>query len=210
MGLNPALITVAHIAMRDVIISPSLTIIVCIKRVGRPIELLNDLVLEPLRTLFFSSSVYLKCQVLYTLTDLLRNYVTYEISQYHETASRQKVEETEEVLVSSVFSVREAYFDPMNTVKKLVEFVDGLFLVALQLHQHHSLFLHHTLTFFEQVALLYKMHGVVFSQMPAKMNCYWTMFGIDPTACSRMCQIICKQVPYHVMSFFSVILRFDN
>ncbi|XP_030837437.1 uncharacterized protein LOC105444668 [Strongylocentrotus purpuratus] len=111
---------------------------------------------------------------------------------------------------SSVFSVREAYFDPMNTVKKLVEFVDGLFLVALQLHQHHSLFLHHTLTFFEQVALLYKMHGVVFSQMPAKMNCYWTMFGIDPTACSRMCQIICKQVPYHVMSFFSVILRFDN
>ncbi|XP_063967268.1 centromere protein I-like [Lytechinus pictus] len=168
-----------------------------------PFHVINDLVLEPLRTLFFSSSVYFKCQILHTLTELLRNYVTHEMSRYQETAQRQKVQETEKVLLddevdatslhssSSVFSVRVAYFDPVITVKKLVEFVDGLCSVALQIHHHHSLLLHHTLTFFELVSSVYTKHGVVFSQIPSKIIFYWAMFGIDPTACSRICQIIC-------------------
>ncbi len=43
---------------------------------------LNDLILEPLRHLFFCSSVYFKCQVAYGLTELLRNYIILELPRY--------------------------------------------------------------------------------------------------------------------------------
>lgn len=49
-----------------------------------PFNDLNDLILEPLRQLFFSSSVYFKCQCILTLTELLRNYAAYECSRLRE------------------------------------------------------------------------------------------------------------------------------
>ena len=64
---------------------------------------LNDLVLEPLRSLFFCSSIFFKCQVIYTLTELLRNYVSIELPRHTDTVCIQAVKEASALQAGDVF-----------------------------------------------------------------------------------------------------------
>ncbi|XP_071511288.1 centromere protein I-like [Diadema antillarum] len=170
-----------------------------------PFQVLNDLVLEPLRTLFFCSSAYFKCQLLHALTELLRNYATLEIPRYREVARRQREQEEEAVLrgekeiegstsgsSAGMFSTRVDYFDPLETVEKLVDFVEGMCSVALQMDQNHTLIMHHTLAFYEVVSSLYTRYSQPYLVVPSKSLAYRAVFGLDPVACSRLCQILCN------------------
>ncbi|XP_022286896.2 centromere protein I-like isoform X1 [Crassostrea virginica] len=126
-----------------------------------PFSVLNENILEPLRKLFVRTSVFIKCQVIMSLTQLLRNYATVEIPRYHQKSSEAKprvcvFEDTAEVL------------DPLSTVQELIHFLDRLCTVGLTLENNHSLLLHFTLNFTEWVSESYARYGLPFVYLPSR------------------------------------------
>ncbi|XP_022098673.1 centromere protein I-like isoform X2 [Acanthaster planci] len=129
-----------------------------------PFQKLNDLVLEPLRSLFFCSSVFFKCQVIFTLTELLRNYVAIELPRHADTVCMQAVKEASALQAGdaqlsqnqvSVFDVHVGNFQALHTIQELTEYVDRISTMALLIEKDHVLLMHYVLEFFELVSCLH-------------------------------------------------------
>ncbi|XP_048747488.2 centromere protein I-like [Ostrea edulis] len=126
-----------------------------------PFSVLLENILEPLRKLFVRTSVFIKCQIIMCLTQLLRNYAAVEIPRYNLKYPDSKP-------CVSVFEDDIGMFDALSTVIKLIQYVDRLVSVGLSLDNNHSLLLHFTLTFNEMVSVMHTQYGLPFVYLPSR------------------------------------------
>ncbi|EDO43463.1 predicted protein [Nematostella vectensis] len=155
----------------------------------QPFAKLYEFALEPLRKLFFSSPVYFKCQVMYCLTELLRNFVLFELPRHEELSKRRKANSND--ASSSLFLDEEmASFDPQLAIYEYIKFVDRLSAVALQAEGDHALLQHHVLEFFELVSVLQTRFQIGFVVIPCASVVYRLLFASNAMAVSRFLAIM--------------------
>ncbi|XP_013398928.1 centromere protein I-like [Lingula anatina] len=158
-----------------------------------PFSTLNDLLLEPLRKLFFCSNVYFKCQLLICLRKLLQNFITVELERYNTTLRRQEnvLENTTETFNHvSLFVEEVEKFQPLQTVAEFIDFVDAMCLVGLGLEKDNALMMSCVLDFFELVSSLTVQYGTPFVLLPSRGLIYKGLFANNGMTCSRMCGIL--------------------
>ncbi|XP_031566588.1 centromere protein I-like [Actinia tenebrosa] len=156
-----------------------------------PFSKLNDLVLEPLRKLFFSSSVFVKCQIMYCFTNLLRNFAAVELPRYQDLQRATPNSSRTNMTSISIFAEEElTSFDPFETIYDFIRFVDRLCVMGLQKEQDHPLLQHCVLDFFELASVLHTEFQVPFVVVPSAGFVYRLFFADNAMACSRLCQII--------------------
>lgn len=152
-----------------------------------PFQRFNDLILEHLRKLFFSSSVYTKCQIMYCFTSLLRNFLAVELPRQQELFQ----EERSNIACVSMFVEDEvAPFDPLKTVYDFIQFVDKICVVGLQVEEDHALLQHWVLNFFELVSTAHRQFSLPFVEIPSSGIIYRMLFSDNSMAVSRLCQIV--------------------
>ncbi|XP_073255780.1 centromere protein I-like [Porites lutea] len=156
-----------------------------------PFQRLNDLVLEPLRKLFFSSQVYVKCQVLYCFTELLRNFLAVELPRQQELLQEEQSKRARDLTSVSLFVEDEVEsFDPLKTIYDFIHFVDRICVVALQVEGDHALLQHWILNFFELVSTSHRQFSLPFVLIPSSGIIYRMLFSNNSMAVSRLCHII--------------------
>lgn len=156
-----------------------------------PFQRLNDLVLEPLRKLFFSSSVYVKCQVMYCFTELLRNILAVELPRQQELLQEERSQRPRGLASVSLFVEDEVEaFDPLKTIYDFIQFVDRVCVVGLQVERDHALLQHWVLNFFELVSTSHQQFSLPFVLIPSSGIIYRMLFSSNSMAVSRLCQII--------------------
>jgi len=156
-----------------------------------PFQRLNDLVLEPLRKLFFSSQVYVKCQVMYCLTEMLRNFLAVELPRQQELLQEERSQRARDLGSVSLFVEDDADpFDPLKTIYDFIHFVDRICVVALQVEEDHALLQHWVLNFFELVSTSNQQFSLPFVLIPSSGIIYRMLFSCNSMAVSRLCQII--------------------
>lgn len=156
-----------------------------------PFQRLNDLILEHLRKLFFSSPVYVKCQVMYCLTELLRNFLVVEVPRQQELIQEERANRTRDQASVSMFVEDQLEpFDPLKTVYDFIQFVDRICVVGLQVEEDHTLLQHWVLIFFELVSTAHQQFSLPFVQIPSSGIIYRILFSDNSMAVSRLCQII--------------------
>ncbi|KAL9963537.1 hypothetical protein ACROYT_G027055 [Oculina patagonica] len=156
-----------------------------------PFQRLNDLVLEPLRKLFFSSPVYVKCQVMYCFTEMLRNFLAVELPRQQELLQEERSQRARELASVSLFVEDEGDpFDPLKTIYDFIQFVDRVCVVALQVEEDHALLQHWVLNFFELVSTSHQQFSLPFVLIPSSGIIYRMLFSNNSMAVSRLCQII--------------------
>ncbi|XP_072033615.1 centromere protein I-like [Amphiura filiformis] len=162
---------------------------------------LNDLILEPLRTLFFCSSVFFKCQLAYCFTELLRNYVILELPRYRGYVAMKKVRQAASVQAADhdvddawdpLYEYHEEHFEALQTIQSLIYYVDKVFAVGLQQERDNSLLMHLVLSFYEMVSHIHTKYNVPFTCLPCPGVVYRAVFSSNAMACSRMCSIIAR------------------
>jgi len=156
-----------------------------------PFQRLNDLILEHLRKLFFSSQVYVKCQVMYCFTELLRNFLAVELPRQQELLQEERSNRARDQTSVSLFVEDEVEpFDPLKTVYDFIQFVDRICVVALQVEEDHALLQHWVLNFFELVSTSHQKFSLPFVQIPSSGIIYRMLFSNNSMAVARLCQII--------------------
>ncbi|ELT95219.1 hypothetical protein CAPTEDRAFT_165501 [Capitella teleta] len=152
---------------------------------------LHDSVLEPLRKLFFASSVYFKCQVVVCLTELLHNLVTVEIQRHTHSLAWQKEQLLRPSLLSNSHSVFPEQLDEIyvhSSVAELIGFVGTIASLGLQVEHNNVLLMHCTLTFFEEVCRLSQHQAMVF--LPNDYIVYSCLFSDCAMTLTRMCNLL--------------------
>ncbi|XP_058962913.2 centromere protein I [Pocillopora verrucosa] len=156
-----------------------------------PFQRLNDLVLEPLRKLFFSSPIYVKCQVIYCFTELLRNFLAVELPRQQELLQEERSQRARDLANVSLFVEDEVEaFDPLKTIYDFIQFVDRVCVVGLQVEKDHALLQHWVLNFFELVSTSHQQFSLPFVLIPSSGIIYRMLFSSNSMALSRLCQII--------------------
>ena len=157
----------------------------------KPFQKLNDLVLEPIRKLFFCSSVEFKCQVLTCFTEMLSTLARSTL-----TTSLKEDKLSESTTASPLSANDFPKFDSeiretCLVMKDLIGFVNRICTVALQMESDHILLQHCVLCFFEQASLLHKRHPAVhFVHIPSPAIVYRCLFASNGMAVSRVCNVI--------------------
>lgn len=156
-----------------------------------PFQRFNDLILVHLRKLFFSSSVYVKCQVMYCFTGLLRNFLTIELPRQQELIQEERSSNKWHQEDVSMFVKDEmASFDPQKTLYDFIQFVDKICVLGLQIEKDHALLQHWVLNFFELVSIAHRQFSLPFVEIPSSGIIYRMLFSDNSMAVSRLCQII--------------------
>ncbi|XP_071839380.1 centromere protein I-like isoform X1 [Apostichopus japonicus] len=150
---------------------------------------LNDLILEPLRKIFFCSSVFCKCQIVHTLTLMLRNFITEEIPRYKAKRGMTGLSNDGETSDESSEEV-----DFCHTIEEFISFVDKISVVALIAEKDHILLFHHILTFYEMVSKLRCRYQTPYVCIPSAGIVYRALLSTNAVVISRMCNIMCN---YH-------------
>lgn len=159
---------------------------------------LNEMILEPLHHLFFCSSIYFKCQMVLTLTELLRNFAQIEYSRYKYTVNLQTQQRSSSNITEqmpdmhSVFSQETNEFEPLKAFQDLIEYTDAICLVALQQENNSVLFVNCVLEFFHEVAGLYINYGIPLFQVPSYGTWYSCLFHRNAMIVARLCGLVCK------------------
>lgn len=158
-----------------------------------PFGKLNDILLEPLRKLFFSSAVYFKCQVLLALTELLRNYAAYEWPRYIDIFEIQKKKELtgeSKYCRSAIFVEEVEKFEPVKVVEELIAYISRLCVLSLQVENNNSLLQHCVLLFLEMVSSLHQLYGVPFVMLSTPEMFYRLTFTENALSLNRVCSIL--------------------
>ncbi|CAB4012039.1 centromere I-like [Paramuricea clavata] len=157
----------------------------------KPFQKLNDLVLEPIRKLFFCSSVEFKCQVLSCLTEML---LTLARSTLVTAMEEDKPSQSTSATPLSVNDLPMSNNETRETclvIKGLIGFVNRICTVASQMESDHILLQHCILCFFEQVSILHKNYPSVWLfYIPSSAIIYRLLFASNPMAVSRLCNLI--------------------
>ncbi|XP_046852040.1 centromere protein I-like isoform X2 [Xenia sp. Carnegie-2017] len=151
-----------------------------------PYEKLNDLVLEPLRNLFFCSAVEFKCQVLSCFTEMLITYAR--------SAMIISLEEKNKSMRASYEQMSLDKEEICTVMMNLVKFVDKISTMAMQMESDNILLQHCILYFFEQVSTLHhRFPGVNFVYTPSPTIVYRFIFSTNPMTISRLCNVMYKR-----------------
>ncbi|PVD18314.1 hypothetical protein C0Q70_20863 [Pomacea canaliculata] len=162
---------------------------------------LNDLILEPLRQLYFSSSVYFKCQCLFALTELLRNYAANECPRLQEQLGMISSEDqtTTETQLQPMISLCGIFPDqvnvtvqPLSVLQRLVAYVDHLAVLGLLLEENNSLLMYSAINFIELLAdwnLRLKVEAVT---LPSEHLVRRILFSSSSVAISSLCMVFCR------------------
>ncbi|XP_028413314.1 centromere protein I-like [Dendronephthya gigantea] len=158
----------------------------------RPFEKLNDLILEPIRKLFFCSSLEFKCQVINCFTEMLLNLARSTLSNSNEEEDKESQSTS-----ATPFSVNDLSTSERGTrkiclvMKELVGFVNKICTVAFQVDSDNILLQHCALCFFEKVSALHCHYPAIkFVHIPLGAIVYRLLFASNPMAVSRLCNII--------------------
>ncbi|XP_077988140.1 centromere protein I-like [Glandiceps talaboti] len=162
-----------------------------------PFQKMNDLLLEPIHKLFFSSSVYFKCQVIFTYTQLLRNFISIEWSRYKNSELAQQVNIAETTIQihepsQTLFNQEYEEFDAVDTISNFIASVDRLCAVGLQVETNNALLMNYTLSFCEVVSKLHVVYGFPCTYLPSIGIVLKALHGSDASALSRVCSILCN------------------
>lgn len=166
-----------------------------------PFVELNEMIFEPLRQLFFCSSVYFKSQLITCFTELLQNFALFEYPRYKYTLQLQVQRElqvqhgsTSEYLpdLCSVFSQEVEEFSALGTIQDFIRFVDTICVVGLQQENSNLLLGYCVLNFFEQVAGLYNLSNVPLFHVPSAGIWYLCLFHHSAMIIARLCGLVCK------------------
>ncbi|XP_062916882.1 centromere protein I [Mobula hypostoma] len=141
-----------------------------------------SLYFDPLRKLFFTSSVYFKCSVIESITNLLANWLTW-YSLYVTEMDRESPSDSESPLSSFLSGL-------MNSVVDLVEFSARMFTVSLQLEACNSLLLHFILNFYEMVSEMYLKYGLPMVIMPPDGIFYPALLSLESVTLNQLCHIM--------------------
>lgn len=156
---------------------------------------LNEMILEPLRQLFFASSVYFKGQMIICFTELLQNFAQVEYRRYKYTINLQKQRASSSDYlpdICSVFSLEVEEFSALRTIQDFIRFVDAVCVIGLQQENSNLMLIHCILGFFEQVAGLYTTYGVPLFCVPSYGIWYTCLFHQSAMVIARLCAIVCK------------------
>ncbi|CAH1780715.1 unnamed protein product [Owenia fusiformis] len=162
----------------------------------QPFEVLNEQVFEPLRQIFFRSSVYFKCQVLVVYKELLRNFAAHEGRRHTSTKKLSEQMNSNPYLTSneSVFLYETPVedFEPLTTILEFVEHVSEISVVALQLEGNHPDLVNHTLMFFETASTLQDNYDIPLMLFPSPSICNACLFSFDASIFVRILDIILR------------------
>ncbi|XP_060571869.1 centromere protein I-like isoform X2 [Ruditapes philippinarum] len=145
---------------------------------------MNRAVLEPLRKLFFTSSIYFKCKVIMCLTELLRNHAA------NEWPRSLEVSDTDSSLC--LFSYDGEEFSSVDTIKNFIHFVSKMILAACVSETQTALFELCALDFLELASNLHKEYQVPFVVLVEPRLFERLLISHHPLTVSRVCHVICR------------------
>ncbi|XP_014670477.1 PREDICTED: centromere protein I-like isoform X2 [Priapulus caudatus] len=159
-----------------------------ITRMGMmPFSDLRECILEPLRQIYCSSSVYVKCQVLYCLLQLLTNYSALEWVTPDPNSNTLPLPNT-----TSVFSPKaDTQALALTTIQELIAYIDKLCVLGLTQERDHAFLMHYTLSYMELASTLGQRFGVPLQQVVSAFLIYRCVFALHAMAVSRVCGVIC-------------------
>ncbi|XP_077387527.1 centromere protein I isoform X2 [Festucalex cinctus] len=147
-----------------------------------PSDRIGELLLEPLKKLYFTSSVFFKCGLLEVLNSMLRNWLLRH--------SVYTLDDDLDISISSHVSVYMTLSGYKDSVLQLVQFVGHLAAVGLQLESCNLLLLHFILDFYETVCDIFLKFGLPLLIIPPPGVFYPALLAADPVSVDRLAYIM--------------------
>ncbi|XP_020819083.1 centromere protein I isoform X2 [Phascolarctos cinereus] len=137
---------------------------------------IKPLLCDSLTQLFFTSSIYHKCSVLYSLKQLLENWLLWHAMK---------------VSMKSTLSISaDTPMIALNSVSELIYYVGWLSTIALRLEKNSSFLLHFILDFFEMVSDMYLNYNLPLVVIFPRGVFYPALLTSDSIALNRLCYIM--------------------
>ncbi|NXN19441.1 CENPI protein, partial [Indicator maculatus] len=133
---------------------------------------------DPLAQLFFTSSLYFKCSVLESLTDLLQNWLSCHV--FHPDSESE----------SQVHSLNTTLSGLLNVVAELVHFVGRISTAALHLENNSCFLLHFILNFYETVCDMYLRYHLPLLILPPAGVFYPALVSMSPVSLNQLCYLM--------------------
>lgn len=149
-----------------------------------PSSQIGRLLFEPLKQLFFTSTVFFKCGVMECLNNMLQKWLTWH--------SVYALEDDLDISLNSHTSINMTLSGFKDSVMELIQFVGHLATVGLQLEGSHSLLLSFILDFYETVCDTFLKYGLPLMVMPPHGVFYPALLAIDPVIVDRLAYIMCR------------------
>ncbi|XP_061643984.1 centromere protein I [Phyllopteryx taeniolatus] len=143
---------------------------------------MDQLLLKPLKQLYFMSSPFFKCGLLECLNGMLRNWLTWH--------SVYALEDNLDVSINSHASISMTLSGFKDSVLKLVQFVGHLASVGLQVESCHSLLLNFILEFYETVCDMFLKYGLPLIVLPPPGVFYPALLATDPVSVDLLAYIM--------------------
>ncbi|XP_061691717.1 centromere protein I [Syngnathoides biaculeatus] len=147
-----------------------------------PSDQMRQLLLEPLKQLYFTSSPFFKCGLLECLNGMLRNWLTWH--------SVYTLEDDLDMSVNSHASMSMTFSGFQDSVLKLVQFVGHLASVGLQVEGCHALLLNFILEFYETVCEIFLKYSLPVFLIPPPGVFYPALVATDPVSVDRLAFIM--------------------
>lgn len=139
---------------------------------------MNRLLFEPLKQLYFTSTVFFKCSVIECLNSMLVKWLT-----WHSVSAS---EGSLDISLNSNSTMTMTLSGFMDSVMELVRFVGLLASEGLRLENCHVLLLNQTLAFYETVCDMFLKYSLPLIIMPPAGVFYPALFAIDSISLDRL------------------------
>ncbi|GCB70125.1 hypothetical protein scyTo_0005609, partial [Scyliorhinus torazame] len=143
-----------------------------------------SLYFDPLMKLFFTSSIYFKCTVIESLTNLLVKWLT-----WHSVCVAEMDRDITNVLQSPQ---NVSLSGLVNSISELVEFTTRISMVALQMEAYNSLLLHFILNFYETVSDMYLKYSLPLVILPPAGIFYPALLSLESVNLNQLCYVMYK------------------
>lgn len=147
-----------------------------------PSSQIRRLLFEPLRQLFFTSSLFFKCGLIDCLNNMLSKWLIWH--------SVYALEDDLDISLNSHTSINMTLTGFKDSVMELIGFVGQLAAVGLQLENSHALLLSFILDFYETVCDTFLKYGLPLMVMPPPGVFYPALLATDPVSVDRLAYIM--------------------
>uniref|UniRef100_G3WMR3 Centromere protein I n=1 Tax=Sarcophilus harrisii TaxID=9305 RepID=G3WMR3_SARHA len=137
---------------------------------------IKPLLYKSLAPIFFTSSLYHKCSVLYSLKKLVQNWLLWHTSEVNKNPTHG--------------TCLDITIIALNSVSELIYYVGWLSTIALRLEDYNSFLLHFILDFFETVSDMYLNYGLPLVVMFPPGVFYPALITSDTITLNHLCYIM--------------------